>query len=140
MKRISYLLAILLPCGLQAAEIKKIGSFDSAWDGQKLVYPEGEPEITAIKLIMKPGEEMPFHCHPFATVGTVLRGTLEVEKPNGEKKRFAKGDTVIEISNRWHRGRNPSKTEPVELIGYYTGVKGVPTTTPMRDDNKDACE
>lgn len=130
----------LLPSGLQAAGFEKLGAFDSAWDGQKLAYPAGEPEITAIKVVLPPGGKMPFHCHPFATVGTILSGTLEVEKLNGEKQRFNKGDTIIEVSNIWHRGINPSDTEEVVLIGYYTGVKGVATTLMMTGENKAACQ
>ena len=140
MKKLILFLTLLFPAFAQAAEIEKLSASGTTWDGVSIVYPKGEPEITAIRLVMKPGEKMPFHCHPFLTVGFVLSGTLTVEKPNGENHTFKKGDTINEVVNAWHRGFNPSSKENVELVGFYIGEKGTPTTTMLSEDNKNSCK
>lgn len=142
MKKITlfFLLCVFVPALAQAAELRVLSKTSESWDGAKLHYPKGVPEITAIKIILKPGEEMPFHCHPFPTIGYIVSGTLIVEKLDGTNHTFNTGDTISEVVGSWHRGKNPSKTEPVELVGFYTGAKGTGTTIPYDDAHKDACK
>ncbi len=141
MKKIIFpILLLLIPVFAQAAEIQKLSASGTTWDGAPIVYPAGEPEITAIKISLAPSEKMPFHCHPFLTVGYIISGTLIVEKPSGEKHEFHKGDTINEVVNAWHRGFNPSATENTELVGFYVGTKGKPTTTHYSEENKNACK
>lgn len=123
-----------------AAGFKTLSKDSAAWDGSPIIYPEGEKQITAIEVVLKPGEQLPFHCHPFNTVGYITAGVIEVEKRNGEKHQFVKGDTIVEVANIWHRGVNPSKTETASLVGFYIGVKDTPTTVMMSDTNHKTCQ
>ena len=121
------------------AEFQPLSKSTTSWDGQDIVYPQGEEEVTAIKLTLPAGEQLPFHCHPYSTVGIVSAGEIEVEKLNGEKKKFAAGDTIVEVANTWHRGTNTSK-ETAELVGFYIGIKDKPNTVMMDEKNKDLCK
>lgn len=134
------MLACLFPAAAFAAQFETLSANGASWDGTAIVYPQGTPEVTAIRLIFKPGESLPFHCHPYTTVGFVQSGEFEVEKLNGEKKTFKKGETIVEVANRWHRGVNHSKTENAELVGFYIGLKDVKNTIPMTDENKSLCQ
>lgn len=134
------ILSMALAPASYAAGFKTLSKDTTSWDGSPIIYPEGKQEITAIEVMLKPGEQLPFHCHPFNTVGYITAGEIEVEKLNGEKHRFAKGDTIVEVANTWHRGINHSKTETAALVGFYIGVKDVPTTVMMTQENKHICQ
>jgi len=97
-----------------------------SWDGGAIAYPAGEPQITSVMLRIEDGEEPPFHCHPMPTMGYVLRGALEVETRTGEKAVFRQGDAVVELMRTVHRGR--ALEAPVEIIVFYAGASGLPTT------------
>tara|TARA_R110000823_G_scaffold144958_9_gene275146 strand:- start:10128 stop:10550 length:423 start_codon:yes stop_codon:yes gene_type:complete len=97
-----------------------------SWNGDAIAYPEGDPQVTAVILRIEDGEEPPFHCHPVPTMGYVLRGTLEVETRAGEKAVFREGDAVLELMRTVHRGR--ALQAPVEIIVFYAGARGLPTT------------
>jgi quercetin dioxygenase-like cupin family protein len=140
MKKLFIILS-LISAPAMAADFTNLSTNTTSWDGQKIIYPtDGEPMVTAIKVELAPKQELPFHCHPFNTVGYVQTGELEVEKLNGEKQKFSKGQTIVEVANTWHRGINHSDTEKVELIGFYIGLKDKANTVMMTEENKDLCK
>jgi len=59
---------------------------DKSWDGGSFVYPEGDVEITSIKLILPKGQETQFHCHPVPTMGFISQGKVLLETENGKSK------------------------------------------------------
>lgn len=99
---------------------------DKSWDGGAIRYPVGDPQITAVILRIEAGDEPPFHCHPMPTLGYVLSGVVEVETRNGDKAVFRKGDAVVEVMRTVHRG--VALEAPVEIIVFYAGAAGLPTT------------
>ncbi len=123
----------------QAADFKTLSVDTTSWDGQHIEYPKGEEQVTAIKLEIEGGAELPYHCHPFNTVGYVQEGELLVEKMNGESKLFKKGDTIVEVANTWHRGKNLSKGK-TELVGFYIGLKDKANTIAYTEENKSLCK
>jgi quercetin dioxygenase-like cupin family protein len=105
----------------------------TSWDGGSLAYPTGKARVTSVMLHIEPGDEPPFHCHPVPTMGYVLRGTLEVETERGDTQRIEAGSALVEVMNTLHRGRAVSG--PVDIIVFYAGAEGVPTTVlPGGDD------
>lgn len=98
----------------------------TSWDGGALAYPAGNAQVTSVILHLEPGEEPPFHCHPVPTMGYLLRGTLEVETEHGDTVRLEEGNSVVEVMNTLHRGR--AIEGPVDIIVFYAGAEGVPTT------------
>jgi quercetin dioxygenase-like cupin family protein len=105
----------------------------TSWDGGDLAYPMGKAQVTSVILHIEPGDEPPFHCHPVPTMGYVLRGTLEVETERGDTRRIGEGSAMVEVMNTLHRGRTVGG--PVDIIVFYAGAEGVPTTVlPGSDD------
>jgi quercetin dioxygenase-like cupin family protein len=55
----------------------------------------------------------------------MLEGTLELTLDDGRVKWLKAGDTLSEVVNRSHNGRNLGSA-PVKLVVFYTGTVGTP--------------
>lgn len=130
----------LLATPALAYDIKTLSKASASWDGAPIHYPIGDEEVTAIQITLGPGEKLPFHCHPFPTLGYMTSGAIQVDRLNGDTKKFAKGDVIMEVVNTWHRGRNLSDKEPAELVVFYTGLKDKPNSIEFSETNKAACK
>ena len=91
------------------------------------------PEITVMKVEIKPGSETGWHSHPVPLYAYVLEGKLTMEIKGGKTYDFAAGDAIVEVVNIPHNGRNLGTT-PVVLIAFYTGEIGKPNTVMMPSD------
>lgn len=100
---------------------------NTSWDGVPIAYPQGTPEITALVVEIAPGAQTGWHSHPVPSFGLMLEGELEVELRNGQRKRLAQGDVIVETVNTWHNGTNVG-TVPVRIAVIYTGVEELPLT------------
>ena len=99
-----------------------------SWDGSLLPsYPEGQPEVTILKIIIPAGVKIPLHQHPYINAGILTKGELTVVTKTGEKLFMTAGDHIIEVINKWHFGEN-SGNVPAEIIVFYAGIKGQPIT------------
>jgi quercetin dioxygenase-like cupin family protein len=85
------------------------------------------PEITAMKVEIKPGAETGWHSHAVPLYAYILEGNLTVEVKGGNTYQFAAGDAIAEVVNIPHNGKNLGTT-PVTLIVFYTGETGTPNT------------
>ena len=85
------------------------------------------PEITVMKVEIKPGTETGWHSHPVPLYAYVLEGNLTVEVKGGKAYHFTAGDAIVEFVNIPHNGKNLG-TMPVVLIAFYTGEIGTPNT------------
>lgn len=90
------------------------------------------PEITVMKVEIKPDAETGWHSHPVPLYAYVLEGNLTVEIKGGKTYHFAVGDAIVEVVNIPHNGKNLG-TMPVVLIAFYTGEIGTPNTVMMSD-------
>ena len=99
-----------------------------SWNGSVLpAYPQGQPEVRVLKITVQPGVALQWHRHPVINAGFVLQGQLTVETEAGDEITISTGDTLVEVVNQWHRGRN-SGDIPLEIIVFYAGIEGVPVT------------
>ncbi len=97
-----------------------------SWDGTELpAYPDGEPEITIVRLTVPPGQALPDHQHPVINGGVLLRGELTVRSEQGVERRLRAGDALLEVVDSWHAGHN-SGSEPAVAIVFYVGARGLP--------------
>ncbi|MBK8283621.1 MAG: cupin domain-containing protein [Ahniella sp.] len=94
-----------------------------SWDGTALSYPEGEAEISGMIVEIAVGGETGWHLHPVPSFGMVLEGELEVRLRDGKSNRFKAGDTLAEVVNTEHNGRNVGNV-PLKLLVFYAGAKG----------------
>jgi quercetin dioxygenase-like cupin family protein len=105
-----------------------------SWDGAVLPeYPEGQPEITILRITIPGGMKLALHSHPVINAGVLTKGQLVVTKDNGEQKLIEAGEALIEVVNTWHYGANPGDT-PAEIIVFYAGAVGVPVTVFPADE------
>jgi len=111
--------------GIKATQIKKTST---ASNGQMLQYLRTEkPEVTVLIVEIPAGAETGWHQHPVPVYAYMLFGAITVEMESGEKHDFREGDTIIEVMNTSHNGRN-SGTVPANLVVFYTGEQGSPNT------------
>lgn len=97
----------------------------SSWDGTPIAYPSGQAEITGLLVEIAPGGETGWHQHPVPSFGMLLEGELEVRLKDGSVKRLKSGDTLAEVVNTLHNGRNVGTT-PLKLVVFYTGTVSQP--------------
>lgn len=107
---------------------------ETSWNGSDITYPaSSSEEITAMHIEFAPGSETAWHRHPVSSLAYIIAGELEVVlKKTGERKVFRAGDAFVEVVNTWHAGTNVG-TEPVKLVVFYIGEKGMQLTEIFED-------
>ncbi len=99
-----------------------------SWNDSTLIrYPEGQPEVTVLKIDIPPHTRLDMHKHPMINAGVLLKGELTVVAQNGQKLKLKSGEALIEMVNTYHYGINESD-EPAQIIVFYSGVEGTPIT------------
>lgn len=105
---------------------------NQSWDGESYQsYPVGKPELSILKITVPPHTVLGWHTHPIPNAAYVLSGHLTVEKQSdGSKKTIHAGETLAETVGTIHRGF--TEDEPVTLIVFYAGAKGLPLSNPVK--------
>lgn len=97
-----------------------------SWDGANLPdYPQGQPELVAIKYIIPPGKKLNWHHHLVMNHGVLVQGELTIIVLDGRIKVVRAGDVVVEMVDTIHHGENRG-TEPVVLYMFYLSQKDKP--------------
>jgi len=126
-------LTLLVTClaaipGPPPVEVEVLAQSTTSWDGTELPrYPRSQPEITILRIQIPPHTALPLHKHPVINAGVLLRGSLTVVAESGRVLHLEAGDSIVELVNQWHYGRNDGN-EPAEIIVFYAGTPGKPIT------------
>lgn len=104
-----------------AIKVTPILKSTTSWDGTPIVYPQGQAEITGMIVEIAPGAETGWHLHPVTSFGLLLEGEMEVTLKTGQVKRMKAGDSLVEVANILHNGRNTGST-PLKIIVFYAGA------------------
>ena len=108
--------------------VKTVSISSTSWDGSLLpAYLEGQPEITILNIKIPPGTKLPEHKHPVINAGYLIRGSLTVVKEDGKILHMKAGDSIVELVNQWHYGKNEG-TDTAEIVVFYAGKVGTPIT------------
>lgn len=100
----------------------------TSWDGALLpAYPNGQPQITVLRITIPGYARLPMHKHPVINVGYMLSGSLIVTDEDGNVTRINAGEPLVELVDKWHYGENPL-AEPAVIVVVYAGVIDVPVT------------
>lgn len=111
---------------IETVSVEILNKSGSSWDGSIIAnYPDGEPEITIAKITLPAGFQLPKHKHPTPLGGYILSGELTVVRDDSTSHQFKAGDSIIELVDTWHYGKNEG-TVPTVLIAFYIGLKDVP--------------
>jgi len=95
-----------------------------SWNGSTLpAYPDGQPEVTILKIVIQPGVTLEWHKHPIINAGVLLSGELTVESAKQETLLLKAGDTIVELVEQWHHGINSGNVllsfMPASLTPHY---------------------
>ena len=119
-------------CNTNAEETKKevksieLLRTDKSWNGEVLPdYPQGKPELVAVKYIIPPGEKLGWHHHVAMNHGVLVQGELTINGLDGKTTVLHAGDVVVEMVGSIHHGENRG-TEPVILYMFYISPEGIP--------------
>lgn len=112
--------------GSQAVSSVQLVRSEHSWDGALLpAYPQGQPQVTILRITIPAGARLPMHHHPVINAGVLTRGQLVVTTADGKELRLTAGDPIVEVVNTPHQGFNPG-SEPAEIIVFYAGQDGAP--------------
>ena len=81
---------------------------DRSWDGVELPdYPQGRPELVAIKYEIPAGQKLNWHHHPVMNCGILVQGELTIVSEDGTEKVLHEGEAVVEMVGTVHHGNLP---------------------------------
>ncbi len=126
-------LALLLATNVSAKDINAIqtevlAKAGSSWDGSQLpVYSTSAPEITILRIKIPPGAQLPLHKHPVINAGVLLSGELTVVTEDNKILHLKAGESIVEVVNTWHHGKNEGDTT-AEILIFYAGTLDTPIT------------
>lgn len=99
-----------------------------SWDGNTLPdYPKDKPEITILRIKIPAGAKLEMHKHPVINAGLMLSGELTVITEKNETLHLKAGDSIIEVVDKWHYGKNEGN-KTAEIVVFYAGVVNQPIT------------
>ena len=97
-----------------------------SWDGAELPdYPQGRPELVAVKYEIPAGEKLGWHHHPVMNHGILVQGELTIVCEDGTEKVVHEGEAIVEMVGTVHHGENRG-TKPVVLYMFYLSQPGLP--------------
>ena len=99
-----------------------------SWDASHLPdYPKGAPEITILRIKIPPGVQLPLHKHQVINAGVLLSGELTVVTEDNRTLHLKAGESIVEVVDKWHSGKNEGNTT-AEILVFYVGVSDTPIT------------
>jgi len=108
--------------------VQKLVKTTQSWDGETLpAYPQGQPEITILRITIPPGTRLDTHRHPVINAGVLISGELTVVTAEGKTLHLKAGDPIVEVVNTLHYGINQGKV-PAEIVVFYAGTIDTPIT------------
>ena len=112
------------PDKTQKTEFTTLLETTTGWNGDTLPhYPNGQPKITILKVIIPPNSKLDVHKHSVINAAVVLDGELLVVTETQDTLHAKAGDAFEELVNTWHYGINETN-KPAELIVFYAGIEG----------------
>jgi len=123
-------LFLIIACAgnIQNVEVKQLAKSTKSWDGDKLpAYSQSQPEVTILRIKIPAGAELDMHYHPVINAGVLLEGELTVITEDHKKLHLKAGDSIVELVNKKHYGKNEGR-ETAEIIVFYAGVENKPIT------------
>ncbi|WP_321322692.1 cupin domain-containing protein [Labilibaculum sp.] len=109
-------------------EVITLSKTSESWNGTPLPkYPDGNAEVTILKITIPPKTKLELHKHPEINAGVLLKGELTVISETNDTLHLKAGESIVELVNQWHYGKNDG-TVPAEIIVFYAGIKGTPIT------------
>lgn len=121
---------LLLSCNnsnaVTSVESTELLRTSQSWNGMEMPdYPQGRPELVAVKYIIPPGQKLGWHHHVSMNHGVLVQGELKIIGQDGKTTVLHAGDVVVEMVDAIHHGESCG-TEPVVLYMFYLSQKDLP--------------
>ena len=108
--------------------VEQLAKSSKSWDGETLpAYPQGKPEVTILRIKIPAGAKLEMHNHPVINAGVLLAGELTVVTEDNKTLHLKAGDSIVEVVNKKHYGKNEG-TQTAEIIVFYAGEVNKPIT------------
>ena len=118
---------------MQKNQVHQLAKSSLSWNGAPLPsYPQGQPEVTILRIVIPAGASLDIHKHPVINAGVLIKGELTVKTEDGKILYLKAGDPIVEVVDTWHYGKNEG-AEPAEIIVFYAGTAGDPVTMHKQD-------
>ena len=111
-----------------AAEVNSVELLrtSQSWNNVELPdYPQGKPELVAVKYTIPPGKKLGWHHHEAMNHGVLVQGELTIIGLDGQTKVVHEGEVVVEMVDAIHHGENRG-SKPVILYMFYQSQKDMP--------------
>ena len=121
----------IIGCSNRSGAVAEVESVEllrtsKSWNDVELPdYPQGRPELVAVKYIIPPGKKLGWHHHEAMNHGVLVQGELTIIAQDGQTKVMRTGEVVVEMVGAIHHGENRG-TEPVVLYMFYLAQKDMP--------------
>ena len=123
-----YLLVNVWADDVNKVVVETLAKSSSSWDGKVLPdYPKGKPAITILRIKIPAGAELPMHEHPVINAGVLISGELTVVAKDKKTLHLKAGDSIVEVVNKAHYGKNEGN-KTAEIIVFYVGTVDRPIT------------
>lgn len=104
-----------------------------SWNDAELPdYPQGKPEIVAVKYTVPPGAKLGWHHHVSMNHGILVQGELTIIGKDGKTTTIKEGEPVVEMVDAVHRGENRGD-KTVILYMFYLSQKDLPLSVPFKE-------
>ena len=126
-------------CEMLTKQVETIELFrtSQSWDGAMLPdYPQGRPELVAMRYVIPQGRKLEWHHHDVINHGVLVQGELIIVAQDGTEKVVHEGEAIVEMVGTVHHGENRG-TKPVILYMFYLSQKGVPLSVQHPEITKD---
>ena len=70
---------------------------------------------------------MALHKQPVINAGVLLSGELTVVTEDNKTLYLKAGESIVEVVNKWHYGKNEGN-KTAEILVFYAGVQDTPIT------------
>ena len=115
---------------LKQVETTELFRTSQSWDGAALPdYPQGRPELVAVKYVIPQGSKLGWHHHDAMNHGVLVQGELTIVAQDGTEKVVHEGEAIVEMVGTVHHGENRG-LKPVVLYMFYLSQKGLPLSVP----------
>ena len=103
-----------------------------SWNGDIYSYPQGQAQMTLLKITAPVGFRTPVHTHPQPGVAYVAKGTLDCVVTADKTKVFSTGDSFATTFGDTPHYCESVGNESAIVFVAYAGVEEEPVTIPLK--------
>ena len=112
--------------------IETLISASESWNGDLYSYPQGQAQMTLLRITAPVGFRTPVHTHPQPGVAYVAQGTLYCVVTADKTKVFSSGDSFATTYGDTPHYCESVGNETTVVFVAYAGVEGQQVTVPHK--------